>query len=100
MSTFLKSFSAVANERQAALSYAVLAGVSFGVVSLGWKGFIVGPAILFLAYALQVALNMFRRRDSTTLSVLFLSMLAVNFLMALPFYGNPQINLVLDGTGL
>ena len=93
-------FSAVANERQAALSYAVLAGVSFGVVSLGWKGFIVGPAILFLAYALQVALNMFRRRDSTTLSVLFLSMLAVNFLMALPFYGNPQINLVLDGTGL
>ncbi len=100
ISTFLRSFSAVANERQAALSYAVLAGVSFGVVSLGWKGFVVGPSILFLAYALQVALNMFRRRDSTTLSVLFISMLAVNFLMALPFYGHPQLDLVLDGTGL
>ena len=39
---------------------AVLAGVAFGIVALGWKGFVVGPAILFLAYALQVALNMFR----------------------------------------
>lgn len=100
MSTFLKSFSAVSNERPAALSYAVLAGVSFGVVSLGWKGFVVGPAILFLAYALQIALNMFRRRDSTTLSVLFITMLAVNFLMALPFYGHPELDLILDGTGL
>ena len=100
ITTFLQSFSAVANQRTAALSYAVLAGVSFGVVSLGWKGFVVGPSILFLAYALQVALNMFRRRDSTTLSVLFISMLAVNFLMALPFYGHPQLDLILDGTGL
>ena len=100
LSTYMQSFSAVANQRTAALSYAVLAGVSFGVVSLGWKGFVVGPSILFLAYALQVALNMFRRRDSTTLSVLFITMLAVNFLMALPFYGHPQLNLVLDGTGL
>ena len=100
ITTFIQSFSAVANQRTAALSYAVLAGVSFGVVSLGWKGFVVGPSILFLAYALQVALNMFRRRDSTTLSVLFISMLAVNFLMALPFYGHPQLDLILDGTGL
>ena len=27
-------------------------------------------------------------------------MLAVNFLMALPFYGHPQIDLILNGTGL
>ena len=100
IATLLDSFSAVAHQRTAALSYAVLAGVSFGVVSLGWKGFVVGPSILFLAYALQVALNMFRRRDSTTLNVLFISMLMVNLLMALPFYAHPQLNLVTDGTGL
>ncbi|MDA8546286.1 glycosyltransferase family 39 protein [Euryarchaeota archaeon] len=98
--SFIAAFKAVAQERRAAFSAAVLAGVSFGIVSLGWKGFVVGPSILFLAYAAQVALNMFRRRDSTTLNVLFLTMLAVNFLMALPFYGHPQIDLILNGTGL
>ena len=97
---FIAAISAVLTQRKAAFASAVLAGVSFGVVSLGWKGFVVGPSILFLAYAAQVSINMFRRRDSTTLNVLFLTMLSVNFLMALPFYGHPQINLVLDGTGL
>ena len=98
--SFATAFKAVAHERRAAFSAAVLAGVSFGIVSLGWKGFVVGPSIIFLAYAAQVSLNMFRRRDSTTLNVLFLTMLAVNFLMALPFYGHPQIDLILNATGL
>ena len=96
----LHSFSVVAREKRSAMSYAVLAGVSFGVASLAWKGFVVGPSILFLAYFAQVALNMFRRKDSTTLNALFLAMLFSNLLMSLPFYGHPQLSLVLDGTGL
>ena len=98
--SFLRAFGDVAKYRQAAMANAVLAGVAFGIVSLGWKGFVVAPSILFLAYALQVALNMFRRRDSTTLSVMFLVMLATTFLMAIPFYAHPQFDLVFDGTGL
>ena len=98
--SFIRAYVDVAKNRQAAMANAVLAGVAFGIVALGWKGFVVGPSILFLAYALQVALNMFRRRDSTTLSALFLTMLLTTFLMALPFYGHPQLNLVFDGTGL
>ena len=96
----LRAMSAVAQQRKYAMSNAVLAGVAFGAASLGWKGFVVGPAILFLAYASQVGLNMFRRRDSTILSTLFLTMLLTNLLIALPFYAHPQMNLVLDGTGL
>jgi len=96
----LRAMGAVAEQRKYAMSNAVLAGVAFATASLGWKGFVVGPAILFLAYAAQVALNMFRRRDSTILSTLFLTMLLTNFLIALPFYAHPQLNLVLDGTGL
>ena len=98
--SFIRAFGDVAKHRQAAMANAVLAGVAFGIVALGWKGFVVGPSILFLAYALQVALNMFRRRDSTTLSVMFLVMLTTIFLMALPFYAHPQLNLVFDSTGL
>ena len=98
--SFVRAFNDVAAHRQAALANAALAGVAFGIVALGWKGFVVGPSILFLAYALQVALNMFRRRDSTTLSVMFLVMLTTIFLMALPFYAHPQLNLVFDPTGL
>ncbi len=96
----LRAMGAVAQERKYAMSNAVLAGVAFGAASLGWKGFVAGPAILFLAYAAQVALNMFRRRDSTILSTLFLTMLLTNLLVALPFYAHPQMNLMLDGTGL
>ena len=98
--SFVRAFGDVARHRQAAMANAVLAGVAFGIVALGWKGFVVGPSILFLAYALQVALNMFRRRDSTTLSVMFLVMLTTIFLMALPFYGHPQFDLIFDSTGL
>ncbi len=98
--SFVRAFNDVAQQRQAAMANAALAGVAFGIVALGWKGFVVGPSILFLAYALQVALNMFRRRDSTTLSVMFLVMLTTIFLMALPFYAHPQLNLVFDSTGL
>ena len=96
----LRAMGAVAQERKYAMSNAVLAGVAFGAASLGWKGFVAGPAILFLAYAAQVALNMFRRRDSTILSTLFLTMLLTNLLIAIPFYAHPQMNLMLDGTGL
>jgi asparagine N-glycosylation enzyme membrane subunit Stt3 len=96
----LSSVRDVMTQRQSAFANAVLAGVAFGVASLGWKGFVVGPSILFLAYAVQVALNMFRRRDSTAINVLFLTMLVVNLMMALPFYAHPQLDLVFDGTGL
>ena len=96
----IRAMGAVAQQRQYAMANAVLAGVAFGAASLGWKGFVVGPAILFLAYAAQVALNMFRRRDSTILSTLFLTMLMTNLVIALPFYAHPQLNLMLDGTGL
>ncbi len=98
--SIFSSYGVVARERKAAMAYAMLAGVSFGVASLGWKGFVVGPSILFLAYFVQVALNMFRRRDSTTLNALFLTMLGINLIMALPFYGHPQLDLIFDGTGL
>ena len=91
----LHSFSVVAREKRSSMAFAVLAGVSFGVASLAWKGFVVGPSILFLAYFAQVALNMFRRKDSTTLNALFLAMLFSNLLMSLPFYGHPQLSLVL-----
>ena len=95
----LRAMGAVARERKYAMSNAVLAGVAFGAASLGWKGFVAGPAILFLAYAAQVALNMFRRRDSTILSTLFLTMLLTNLLIAMPFYAHPQMNLMLNATG-
>jgi len=100
ISGLISSVRDVITQRQSAFANAILAGVAFGVASLGWKGFVVGPSILFIAYSIQVALNMFRRRDSTALNVLFLTMLVVNLMMALPFYAHPQLDLVFDGTGL
>ena len=81
------------------MAYATLSGISFATVALGWKGFVYGPGILFLAFAGQIALNMFRRRDSLPLTSTALQMLLTAFLIPLPFYNWPGLNLVFDPSG-
>ena len=100
ISSMLNAMGAVLRQRRAASANAIAAGVCFAIVALGWKGFVYGPAILFLAYSVQVAMNMFRRRDSTILSTLNILMLGTIFLMVIPFYGHPQLDLILNATGL
>ena len=100
LSGIFSAFGDVIKNRGNAVSNAALAGAGFGVVALGWKGFVVGPSILFLAYFAQISLNLFRKKDSTALNVIFLTMLTTIYLMVLPFYGHPQLNLILDSTGL
>ena len=90
----------VMREKRVATVNAIAAGVCFGIVALGWKGFVYGPAIIFLAYVVQVAMNMLRKKDSTTLSAINLLMLGTIFVMAIPFYAHPQLNLVWNSTGL
>ena len=99
-SGIISAMSQVLRERRKASANAIAAGVCFGIVALGWKGFVYGPAIIFLAYFVQVAMNMFRRKDSTILSALNIMMLGTIFIMVLPFYAHPQLDLVLNSTGL
>lgn len=99
-SSLLRAYGEVWRQRPAAMANAMLAGAAIGVVALGWKGFVYGPAILFLAYFIQVGLNMFRRRDSTIISSIFLTVLGTILLMTIPFYGHPQLDLIWSGSGL
>ena len=82
-----------------AMAFATLSGISFATVALGWKGFVYGPGILFLAYSGQIILNMFRKRDSLPLTSAALQMLLTAFLIPLPFYIWPGLNLVFDPSG-
>ena len=81
------------------MSYATMSGISFSTVALGWKGFVYGPGILFLAFSGQIVLNMFRRRDSLPLTAAALQMLLTCFFIPLPFYMWPGLNLVFDPSG-
>jgi len=83
----------------AVMSFATLAGISFSTVALGWKGFVYGPGILFLAFAAQIILNMFRRRDSLPLTAAALQMMLTTFVMPLPFYIWPGLNLLWAPSG-
>ncbi|MCH1410811.1 MAG: glycosyltransferase family 39 protein [Candidatus Poseidoniaceae archaeon] len=96
----LRAFGDVATHRRFAVANAALAGVAFGVVALGWKGFVVAPSILFVGYVYIVATNMFRNKDSTTLNMLMLTMLGTTLLLSMPFYAYPGMDLVFSGTGL
>ena len=99
-SGIVSAISQVLREKRKASANAIAAGVCFGIVALGWKGFVYGPAIIFLAYFVQVAMNMFRRKDSTILSAINIMMLGTIFIMVMPFYAHPQLDLVLNSTGL
>jgi len=90
----------VMKEKRTASMNAIAAGVCFGIVALGWKGFVYGPAIIFLAYVVQVAMNMLRKKDSTTISTINLLLLGTIFVMIIPFYAHPQLDLVWNSTGL
>ena len=81
------------------MAYATLAGISFSTVALGWKGFVYGPGILFLAFAAQIVLNMFRRRDSLPLTSAAMQMMLTTFIIPLPFYIWPGLNLLWAPSG-
>ena len=77
-----------------------LAGMSFATTGLGWKGFVYGPGIVFLIFAIQILLNMFRRRDSMMLTAASINMMLITLLMVVPVYGHNQLNLLFDPSGL
>ena len=81
------------------MANATLAGISFSTVALGWKGFVYGPGILFLAFAAQIIMNLFRRRDSLQLTSAAIQMMMTTLIMPLPFYIWPGMNLLLAPSG-
>ena len=82
------------------MANATMAGVAFSVMALGWKGYVYGPGILFLAYAFQVALNIFRGRDSLQFTSAALQMLITCIVLPLPFYAWPGMNLLMAPSGM
>ena len=82
------------------MANATLSGIAFAIMALGWKGFVYGPAIIFLVFSLQLLLNLFRSRDSIQLTSANLQMLFTTLIIALPFYAWPGLNLVLNPNGL
>ena len=93
----IEGFTNVWDNQRLATSYAILSGVSFAIVALAWKGFVYAPSILFVFYMIQILLNLFRRRDSMTVTVLTVTMLLALWLTALPFYMHPALGLLLNG---
>ena len=81
------------------MSCATLSGISFATAALGWKGFVYGPGILFLAFSVQAILNLFRGRDSLPITSMTLQMLFTAFLVPLPFYIWPGLDLLFDPSG-
>ena len=81
------------------MSCATLSGISFATAALGWKGFVYGPGILFLAFSVQAILNLFRGRDSLPITSAALQMLFTAFLVPLPFYIWPGLDLLFDPSG-
>ena len=82
------------------MANATMSGIAFTLMALGWKGFVYGPGILFLAYSVQVALNIFRGRDSLQFTAAALQMMLTAILLPLPFYGWPGLNLVFAPSGM
>ena len=98
-SYLLKGVRATFEKRQSAIANAILSGIAFSTVALGWKGFVYGLGIVFLAFFAQIVLNLFRRRDSMAIFVAALTMMLVTFIVPLPFYAHMQLGLIWDASG-
>ena len=81
----VKGIRAAFKQHPAAMAQALLAGVSFATVALGWKGFVYGLAIIYAAFFMQTAINLVRRRDSMPLTAAIIVMMFTTFLLPLPF---------------
>ena len=84
----------------ALMANATMSGIAFSIMALGWKGFVYGPGILFLAYSFQVAINIFRGRDSLQSTSAALQMMLTSIIIPAPFYAWPGMNLIFDPTGM
>ena len=82
------------------MANATMSGIAFSVMALGWKGFVYGPGILFLAYSFQVAVNIFRGRDSLQFTSAALQMMLTATLIPIPFYAWPGLELIFAPSGL
>jgi len=82
------------------MANATLSGIAFAIMALGWKGFVYGPAIIFLVFSYQILLNLFRSRDSLQLTSANLQMLFTTLIIILPYYAWPGLNLLSDPSGL
>ncbi len=82
------------------MANASMAGIAFAIMALGWKGFVYGPGILFLAYSFQVAINIFKGRDSLQFTSASLQMMLVAILVPAPFYAWPGMSLLFAPSGM
>ena len=80
--------------------HSTLAGVSFAIAGLAWKGYVYAPGILFLGYSGIVFLNLFRGRDALPITATMLQMLLAAILIPLPFYIWPGMNLLTNPSGM
>ena len=82
------------------MASATMSGIAFSVLALGWKGFVYGPGILFLAYSFQVAINIFGRKDSLQFTSAALQMMLTSILIPFAFYAWPGMNLLFAPSGM
>ena len=82
------------------MANATMSGIAFSIMALGWKGFVYGPGILFLAYSFQVAINIFKGRDSLQFTSAALQMMLASILIPAPFYAWPGMNLMTAPSGM
>ena len=82
------------------MANATMAGIAFSIMALGWKGFVYGPGILFLAYSFQVVINIFKGRDSLQFTSASLQMMFTSMIIPAPFYAWPGMNLLFAPSGM
>ena len=82
------------------MANATMSGIAFSIMALGWKGFVYGPGILFLAYSFQVVINIFKGRDSLQYTSASLQMMFTSMIIPAPFYAWPGMNLLFAPSGM
>jgi len=84
--SILPGLRAFATHNKIAITYSLLAGLSFTAIAIAWVGFAYVEVIILAFFIVQVLINKFKGIDSTTIVILFLIMFSFAFILTFPVY--------------
>ncbi len=71
-----------------AILYALMAGTAYAALMMTWVGFAYVTVIILVYYLVQLFVNMFRYQDSTSITLILMTMMVFGSVMAFPYYAN------------
>jgi dolichyl-diphosphooligosaccharide--protein glycosyltransferase len=86
--SIVAGFKGYFRDSRKAVLYSLMAGTAYATLMMTWVGFAYVTVIVLAYYIFQLFVNMFRKQDSMSVTMIMLISLGFGSLMSFPYYAN------------